>query len=85
MVIFSWDEISGEWATHELPIDTKDPIEINLALGASLVDSEVGVDALGDESPDGWVVESSGWSGPVLTIVSRDERNHLAVTVAIYE
>ena len=73
MIVHSWDEVSEEWATHEIAIESIDPIEINRALGASLAESTEG---------DGYEVESSSWAGPVLTIVTRSDR-HMAVLVVI--
>lgn len=39
-----WDELCSEWTTHELdiPETTRDPETINLALGASVMNSEDG-------------------------------------------
>ena len=84
MKISTWDEISMEWAEHELDIDsTTDPIAINRALGKMMVG-----DGLQDDdcnTPDGWVVKSHSMIGPILTIETRGDRNHLAITIVNYE
>jgi len=75
MQVHSWDEVSGEWATHELNIESINPTEINRALGASLTGGD----------GDGFMVETSRWFGPVLFIEARDDVGHLAIMVVITE
>ena len=82
MVVHTWDEVSEEWATHNLGIESRDPVEINQALGAMLSDLHDTGDCV---SPDGYQVEASSWTGPVLTIETRDDEGHLAIIVVIYE
>lgn len=76
MTVHTWDEISDEWATHELPIDSTDPVEINRILGSLLAN---------DEEGDGYEVVSSSQTGPILTIETRDDHNHFAIVIAIIE
>ena len=76
--ISAWDELCSEWTTHELdiPETTRDPETINLALGASVMNSEDG---------DGWEVVSHSMTGPILTIEARSDRRHLSIIVVNYE
>ena len=85
MKISVWDEIGMEWADIELPIpnDTRDPIEISKALGEYCVEGgPIDEDC---ESPDGWKVKSHAFAGPIMTIETRSDRNHLAIIVVNYE
>jgi len=85
MKINTWDEISMEWAEHELDIDlTQDPEAINLALGNSLVDYDLPV-AEDETGGDGWQVKSHTMTGPILTIETRSDRNHLCIIIVNYE
>ena len=78
MIIHSWDEISEEWATHELDIPTTtDPEAIHLALGRLLVG--------GNDGGDGYEVVGHTITGPIMTIECRDDRNHLAIIVVNQE
>ena len=72
--ISTWDEISCEWATHELdlPPDTSDPNLINQTLGELLAGAGEG---------DGYTVVGHSTTGPILTIECRDDRNHLAILI----
>lgn len=87
MKIMVWDEIGMIWGEFELPIpkDTKDPKIINNALGEAIA----GTDPLDEDddqtSPDGWEVKSHSFTGPILTIETRSDINHLAIIIVNYE
>lgn len=76
--IFTWDEIGCEWGEDELdiPATTRDPEAINKALGVKVSCSEEG---------DGWEIRNHSWTGPILTIETRSDRNHLGIIVVNYE
>lgn len=77
MKISTWDEICGEWSTHELAIPvTRDPETINRALGQTIAEQEEG---------DGFEIKNHSFTGPILTIESRSDRNHLNIIVVNYE
>jgi hypothetical protein len=80
MLVHTWDEISEEWAAHNLDIESRDPIEINRALGSALVSYH----PIEGDAPDGFRVTASNWTGPVLTITTRDGLGHLAIIVVVY-
>ena len=85
MKISVWDEIGLAWSEIELdiPSDTRDPLEISKALGRHCVgDDDLDEDL---ESPDGWEVKSHSITGPIMTIETRSDRNHLAIIVVNYE
>ena len=82
MIVHCYDEVSDKWSLHELAIESRDPIEINRALGASLIEPDS--EALDTDAPDGYEVQSSSWTGSVLTIVVRSDR-HLSVLMVIYD
>jgi hypothetical protein len=72
MVVHVWDEINEEWGRFDLDLTKTDPEAINHAIGVIVAEGEDG---------DGWGVEASSWAGPVLTIISRSDRNHLCIMV----
>jgi hypothetical protein len=78
-----WDEISGEWGTHELdlPPDTRDPELINTAYGKLVM----GDDKIDDEEGDGWRVQNHSFTGPILTIEARSYTNKLSIIIVNYE
>jgi hypothetical protein len=75
-----WDEINCEWSNLELdlPPDTKDPHLINKAIDKAIFDAP-------EHWEPSWSVEHHSLTGPVLTIVTRDDRNHLCIIVVNYE
>lgn len=86
MVIHSWDELSEEWAEHTLDIErTTDPVEINKAFGRLLVGDGPCCNEDECDSPDGWELTAHSWAGPVLTIITRSDRNHLGIMVVNFE
>jgi hypothetical protein len=87
MIISVWDEISGEWSEMELdiPSHSRDPKLINKAVGAQVAGDGPTCDEDESESPDGWDVKSHSFTGPILTIESRSDRNHLCIIVVNYE
>ena len=85
MKISVWDEIGMTWSDIELeiPSDTRDPHLINKALGEYCIgDNDSDSDC---ESPDGWEVKSHSITGPIMTIESRSDRNHLAIIIVNFE
>ena len=76
MVVHVWDEIGGEWGRFVLNLTNTDPAEINRAVGVAVA---------GDDEGDGWEVEASSRTGPVLTIVSRSDRGHLCIIIVNME
>ncbi len=80
-----WDELDMMWGDLEitLPDDkSHDPVVINHALDMLLTDRPP---EDYEESGDGWLVEHSATAGPILTIVSRNDRGHLSIIIVNYE
>lgn len=77
MKVMVWDEINGFWE-HELdiPSTTRDPEVINRELGKAI---------LGNEEGDGYEVRSHSITGPIITIETRSDRNHLAIIIVNLE
>ena len=88
--VMIWDEINMEWSSIDLdiPNDTRDPNTINEALGKAVISTDqLYVDDERDmsESCDGWRVASWSMAGPIMTIETRSDRNHLAIIIINYE
>ena len=87
MIVSVWDEIGCAWSEMELdiPCDVRDPELINKAVGAEVVGDGPTCDEDESDSPDGWDVKSHSFTGPILTIETRSDRNHLCIIVVNYE
>lgn len=72
--ISNWDSIAMAWSDRDLdlPADCRDPEAINLALGQAVAESPEG---------DGWEYRSHSQTGPILTIETRSDRNHLSIII----
>lgn len=82
-----WDEIGGEWSVAELdlPPGTRDPKIISKAVSADN-DEDLELDGWDEEDEeDGWEVKSHSFAGPILTIETRSDRNHLGILLVNYE
>ncbi len=72
MQVTVWDEVSMEWAVHDLGMPlTMDPVAINAAVSG----------VVAGEEGDDWEVEASSIAGPVLTIVARDSDGRLSIII----
>lgn len=75
MWVNTWDEISAEWATLELPI----PADSSPAAIAEAVDQACAAPIGSIPIGQGWIVRSHSRSGPILTIECRTVDNLLGI------